>query len=1025
MDARDARLAESVLRGFLGATPLDGRGDDGASLRRAATEANRRLWELHPSSARDRRRAYDARRQQQLHSAEDANGSQSASTAGLSSLPLSRATSPGLAGAASSPSCRRSSAASTASLASTAAAPSRAGGKPGVRGPWGVAAPAAPYAAAPTRRPTARLLHRLLAASAAAEQQRHDAHFGSVCVELVPPTRHWLEEEPGAEEAGWTVDETPAVALRRKLAAAQEQSSLAAARLRAGQVVIETFEPSVLSRPAEAEANVAEDRAARRRETEARRALDVEAARSEASARSERTEAARAELAARWEREAAVAHARSQAEMGQLAERAAKEEGARLAAFAATSWEVEAAAAAARDATLRELEEYEATMLAEQRTRLDKEAALMKALEMAPTPADTDAANARAGLGPVAELSAGEAWLRHGAGFADAADDAYMRGAPPADGLATIPEEQAADEAKLRLGLALGTPDANDGAAGLTTETRAAVAGPDSLLRLLREHGSGEVGGGMALQLPEPLPRELLVLLSDLFDAFALIASRQGAATLPAPRPSATSPHLNSRYHPHYHPLPLNLTFAPTPSSLSLLPPSSPPSSLSPSTGDDTPLPPATVRHEPCRLTGGGSVPTGGIDLVAEGFGRQYLSAEVWWRLDELEGQPNVSFPVLARAVLRGMVDAFGAALGEQGGVPSPPSLPPVEQLHCVARLYAAFSLFDASGMGAVRASDLELVLGALDVHLAEGELRDLLQLLRDRLEPFGAVQAGAGGEGADALDAARLVSFTDFVALMAAEPPGGPPATPPPLPTGGRAPAVPQGLSEEEHVATGRAFAQFADGAGADSSVAAADIDLVLQVLGVPLPLRELPALLQRAGERLHLSQPRVELDEMLALYAMTKGSAAATAATAVAAAPPHEGAAEEEVHLGATLRERVGAAFALFENAEGTVRAADLELVLKQLGHHLTSAEAHAAARAIGLEAGTGATTVTLPRLLHLLTDGAAALEAGTLALGGTLAAVPPQAVSDPFSAWLYGHGELAAPGREPAVGAAWIYA
>lgn len=338
--------------------------------------------------------------------------------------------------------------------------------------------------------------------------------------------------------------------------------------------------------------------------------------------------------------------------------------------------------------------------------------------------------------------------------------------------------------------------------------------------------------------------------------------------------------------------------------------------------------------------------------------------------------------------------------------------------------------------MGSVRASDLELVLGALDVHLAEGELRDLLQLLRDRLEPFGAVQPEAGGDGADALDAARLVSFTDFVALMAAEPPGGPPAPPPPLPTGGHAPAVPQGLSEEERAAAGRAFAQFAEGGGAERSIAAADVDLVLKELGVPLPLRELPALLERAGERLHLSQPRVELDELLALYAMTKGAAAAAAA---AAGPPPEEAPEEAAEEAAphrvTLRERVEEAFALFANAEGTVRAADLELVLKQLGHHLTSAEVHAAAHAIGLEAGTAA-TVTLPRLLHLLTDGAAALEAGTIALGGTLAAVPPSprvapplagtaAASDPFSAWLYGHGELAPPAREPAVGAAWIYA
>lgn len=382
-------------------------------------------------------------------------------------------------------------------MASSAAAPSKAGGKPGARGPWGAAAPAASTADAPMRRPTARLLHRLLAASAQAEQQRHDAHFGSVRVELVPPTRHWLEEE-GAGEVARPVDESPAVALRRKLAAAQEQSARAAAQLSAGQVVVEPFEPSVLSRREETEAKVAAERAAREREAEARHALDVVAAKHEASARAERTAAARAELAARWEREAAEARARSEAEMGRLVERAAKEEGERLAAFAATAWEVEKAAAAARDATLRELEEYEAAMLAEQRARLDKKAAIMEAIEMAPLPAAAADDAAKAGLGPVAEPSAGEASLRHGAGFADV--------------LASIPEEGAASMPR-PTGEALGAPDANDGAVEPTTAEQAAAAGPDSLLRLLREHGSREMGGGVALQLPEPPPRELLVLL--------------------------------------------------------------------------------------------------------------------------------------------------------------------------------------------------------------------------------------------------------------------------------------------------------------------------------------------------------------------------------------------------------------------------------------------------------------------------------------------------------------------------------
>ena len=44
-------------------------------------------------------------------------------------------------------------------------------------------------------------------------------------------------------------------------------------------------------------------------------------------------------------------------------------------------------------------------------------------------------------------------------------------------------------------------------------------------------------------------------------------------------------------------------------------------------------------------------MPAGAIDLVAEGFGRQYLSAEVWCRLAELEGQRDVARDAERRSV--------------------------------------------------------------------------------------------------------------------------------------------------------------------------------------------------------------------------------------------------------------------------------------------------------------------------------------------------------------------------------------
>ena len=89
----------------------------------------------------------------------------------------------------------------------------------------------------------------------------------------------------------------------------------------------------------------------------------------------------------------------------------------------------------------------------------------------------------------------------------------------------------------------------------------------------------------------------------------------------------------------------------------------------------------------------------------------------------------------------------------EYGG--AAPAAPGRSSLH--ARLEAAFSLFAADD-GLVRAVDLELVLKALDCHLSEPKLAELLELLRRKL---------LGDGPGPPMRASHLVNFETVAELL------------------------------------------------------------------------------------------------------------------------------------------------------------------------------------------------------------------------------------------------------------------
>mmetsp|Transcript_7208 Transcript_7208/g.20506 ORF Transcript_7208/g.20506 Transcript_7208/m.20506 type:complete len:1419 (+) Transcript_7208:92-4348(+) len=132
--------------------------------------------------------------------------------------------------------------------------------------------------------------------------------------------------------------------------------------------------------------------------------------------------------------------------------------------------------------------------------------------------------------------------------------------------------------------------------------------------------------------------------------------------------------------------------------------------------------PPMVVAGE---LIGGGEVPASDIELVLESFGTNYLAPRAHDALKDSLKQMrdrNITFVEFVQAMVVLMAQ------------PNEKLLP-----QALASLYAAFALFDDSGSGKVRMSDIELVLQALSCHLETSELDELSSLVGAHLEAHGA----------------------------------------------------------------------------------------------------------------------------------------------------------------------------------------------------------------------------------------------------------------------------------------------
>lgn len=367
---------------------------------------------------------------------------------------------------------------------------------------------------------------------------------------------------------------------------------------------------------------------------------------------------------------------------------------------------------------------------------------------------------------------------------------------------------------------------------------------------------------------------------------------------------------------------------------------------------------PVTSRDDPPivvsgELIGGGEVPAADVELAIDSFGVHYLAPNAHQALvsslHKMKGR-NITFIEFVQTML--------ALMAEPNAQMQPQAL---------ASLYTAFVLFDDGGNGMVRMSEVELVLQALSYHMDTPELEELLAMVSSRLEtcdqpgdrllPFHSfiqlLVPGLGLGGARSQDAA-LGRTNAFAATAAAHP-------------GEKAPLT--ALSEKiasfpqlDHKQTHLLHVHFASYAADEASGAASDhmpasqLPLLMRAMDVPIAISELAGVLRELGAHDAADQVEhglssstrvstqdgpqilVDYDTALVLYqAALDKLRQLTPAVAEAELPNAElrGGAGE---VPALQFEHV---FANYAQPDGGVYVYDIELLLNELGLHLTHTE------------------------------------------------------------------------------------
>jgi Ca2+-binding EF-hand superfamily protein len=367
--------------------------------------------------------------------------------------------------------------------------------------------------------------------------------------------------------------------------------------------------------------------------------------------------------------------------------------------------------------------------------------------------------------------------------------------------------------------------------------------------------------------------------------------------------------------------------------------------------------PPMVVSGE---LIGGGEVPAADIELAIGAFGLHYLAPSaqeaIASSLHKMK-ERNITFTDYVQTMLTSMA--------EPNQQVQPQSL---------ASLYTAFVLFDDGGNGMVRMSEVELVLQALSCYLDTSELQELLNMLTSRLEtraqpvdcllPFYSflelLVPGRGLNGAYSMESAQGRSPI-FAPSTSVHP-------------GERAPSTALSekiasfppLDEEQTRLLQIHFASYAadEASGATSDhMPASHLTMLLRAMDAPISMSELAALLRELGARDAADQIDGGLTSSMKVF-MPEGrqaiidydTARVVYQAALAKVRQHE---PTSTAAGLDSREHRAAAetpqeavsdvsaaqfqhvFEHYVQPDGRVHVDDIELLLKELGLHLTQPE------------------------------------------------------------------------------------